>query len=154
MGVFRRRAGIPWSQTLAVAAVSVAVVGCGGSGSSSSDTAAVQQTLTKVLHALGSGDGTTVCALATKDGQATLAKAVPHSTCAQVVDLVSAHLSSAEKQGLQNAKVGKVTISGNNASVSDTAITSTKGSLKGFLQAGAAPTKLTKQSDGTWKISG
>jgi hypothetical protein len=154
VGVFRRRAGIPWSQTVAVAAVSMAAVGCGGSSSSSSDTAAVQQTVTKVLHGLGSGDGKTVCALATKDGQAALAKAVPHSTCAQVVDLVSAHLGSAEKEGLQNAKVGKVTIDGSHASVSDSAITSSKGSLKGFLQSGSAPTQLTKQSDGTWKISG
>jgi hypothetical protein len=95
-----------------------------------------------------------VCSLATKDGQAALAKAIPHASCTQVVDLVSAHLSSAEKQALQSAKVGKVTIDGSHASVSDSAITSSKGSLKGFLTAGSAPTKLTKQSDGSWKISG
>ena len=154
MGVFRRRAGTRGPRALAAIAVMAGVVGCGGSSSSASDTAAVQQTVTKVLHALGSGDGKTVCSLATKDGQSALAKAVPHSTCAQVVDLVSVHLSSAVKQALESAKVGKVTISGNHASVSDSAITSSKGSLKGFLQTGSAPTKLTKQSDGSWKISG
>ena len=139
---------------MAAAAISAAVVGCGGSSSSSADTAAVQQTVTKVMHALGSGDGKTVCALTTKDGQASLAKAIPHATCVQVVDLVSAHLTSAQKQGLQTAKVAKVNINGNKATVSDSAITSSKGSLKGFLQTGAAPTQLTKESDGSWKISG
>lgn len=137
---------------MAVLLTGVGLVGCGGSSGSSADTTAVQQTVTKVLHGLGSGDGATVCSLATKDGQAALAKAIPHSTCPQVVDLVSAHLSSAQKQGLQNAKVGKVKIDGNHASVSDSAITTTKGTLKGFLE--GTPTKLTKQSDGSWKISG
>lgn len=154
MGVFRRRAGTPWTRALVVMAVSAAVIGCGGSSSSPSDSAAVRRTVTEVLHALGAGDGNTVCSLATKDGQAALAKAISHATCAQVVDLVSVHLSSAQRQGLESAKVGKVTIDGNTATGSDSAITSSKGSLKGFLQAGAAPTKLTKQPDGTWKISG
>jgi ketosteroid isomerase-like protein len=142
----------PWIGALAALCAAAGLVGCGGSSGSSADTAAVQQTVTKVLHALGSGDGATVCSLATKDGQAALAKALPHSTCPQVVDLVSAHLSSAQKQGLQSAKVGKVKVDGDHASVPSSAITTSKGTLKGFLQ--GAPTKLTKQSDGSWKISG
>jgi hypothetical protein len=134
--------------------VSLAIVGCGSSGNSSADTTAVKQTVSRVLHALGSGDGTTVCALATKDGQAALAKAVPHSTCAQVVQLVGAHLSPTQKAGLESAKIGKVTLNGDHASVPDSSITSAKGSLKGFLESGSAPTQLTKQSDGSWRISG
>ncbi|HEY3727266.1 MAG TPA: hypothetical protein VGL51_08845 [Solirubrobacteraceae bacterium] len=131
--------------------MSLTIVGCGSGGSG--DTGQVQQTLTKVLHALGSGDGATVCSLATKAGQNALANA-GHSTCQQVVKLVSDHLSPAQKTALENAKVGKVTIDGKHATVSDSAITTSKGSLKGFLQTGSAPTQLTKQSDGTWKISG
>jgi hypothetical protein len=50
--------------------------------------------------------------------------------------------------------VGTVTINGDHASIRDGDITSTQGKLKGFLQASAPPTKLTRQSNGTWKISG
>jgi hypothetical protein len=145
--------GNPWTRALAVSAASLMLASCGGT-SSSSDAPQVQRTVTRVLHALGRGDGATVCSLATKAGQAVLAKAVPNSTCIQVVDLVSAHLSPAQKAGLESAKVGKVTINGSHATVPDQAITSSKGSLTGFLDAGNAPTQLTKQSDGTWKISG
>jgi hypothetical protein len=145
--------GNPWTRALAATAVSLMIASCGGS-SSSNDVAGVQQTVTRVLHALGKEDGTTVCSLATKAGQAVLAKAVPNSTCVQVVDLVSAHLSPAQKAGLESAKVGQVKIDGSHATVPDHAITSSKGSLKGFLEAGSAPTRLTKQADGSWKISG
>jgi hypothetical protein len=137
-----------------VIATAVGVAGCGGGSSSSGDAAKVADTVTRVLHALGSGDGATVCSLATEQGQQTLAQALPHSTCQQVVQLVSQHLSAAQKAALQSAKVGKVKINGSHASVPDASITSAKGSLKGFLTEGSAPTKLTKQSDGSWKISG
>jgi hypothetical protein len=130
------------------------LAGCGGGGSSSGDAAKVSNTVTRVLHALGHGDGATVCSLATTAGQRTLAQALPHSTCPKVVQLVGRHLSPAQRAGLESAKVGRVNISGGHASVPDTSITSPTGSLKGFLRAGAAPTKLTKQSDGSWKISG
>jgi hypothetical protein len=143
--------GNRWIRALAAAAVSLTVVGCGSSGSG--DTGQVQQTVSKVLHALGSGDGATLCSLATKAGQADLAKA-GHSTCPKVVKRVSDQLSPAQKAALQSAKVGKVKVDGTHATVPASAITSSKGSLKGFLQSGSAPTQLTKQSDGTWKISG
>ncbi|HEY2260332.1 MAG TPA: hypothetical protein VGH45_11495 [Solirubrobacteraceae bacterium] len=141
--------GKPWIRVLAVGTVSLSIVGCGGSG----DTSQVQQTVTKVLHALGSGDGATVCSMATRAGQAALANA-GHSSCQRVVGLVSDHLTPAQKAGLQSAKVGKVKIDGSHATVPASAITSSKGSLKGFLQSDSAPTQLTKQSDGTWKLSG
>jgi hypothetical protein len=154
LGNFRVVGGRLLAGVIAVA-LSVGVTACGGSGgSSSADTTAVQRTVTQVLHALASGNGATVCSLATPAGRGTLAKALPHSTCTRVVDLVSAHLSATQKQALGTAKVGKVTINGDHATVPDTSITSAKGSLKGFLQSGAAPTRLTKQSDGSWRISG
>jgi hypothetical protein len=134
--------------------VAVGLAGCGGGGSSSDDAAKVSDTVTRLLHALGRGDGAGVCSLATTAGQKTLARALPNSTCPKVVELVSRHLSPSQKAGLETAKVGKVHINGSHASVPNTSITSPKGSLKGFLQAGSAPTRLTKQSDGSWKISG
>ncbi len=131
----------------------VGLAGCGG-GSSSADRAKVSDTVSRVLHALGQGDGATVCSLTTESGQRTLARQVPHSTCAQVVKLVGEHLSPAQKAGLESAKVGKVDVKGSHASVPNSSITSPRGTLKGFLAAGAAPTRLTRQSDGSWKISG
>jgi hypothetical protein len=50
--------------------------------------------------------------------------------------------------------VGKVTLNGDHASIRAGQITTTQGSLKGFLQASAPPTKLARQSDGSWKIAG
>jgi hypothetical protein len=147
---------VPRNRALAALGVIIAagLPGCGGGGDSSGDATKVSDTVTRVLHALGHGDGATVCSLATTAGQKTLARALPHSTCPKVVELVSRHLSPSQKVGLETAKVGKVRISGSHATVPDTSITSPKGSLKGFLQAGSTPTKLTKQSDGSWKISG
>jgi hypothetical protein len=144
----------PRNRALAALGVIIAtgLAGCGGS--SSGDAAKVSDTVTRLLHALGRGDGAGVCSLATRAGQKTLARALPNSTCPKVVELVSRHLSPSQKAGLESAKVGKVHINGSHASVPNTSITSPKGSLKGFLQAGSAPTRLTKQSDGSWKISG
>ena len=67
---------------------------------------------------------------------------------------MSAHLSSAAEAALQSAKVGKVTIDGSHASVSDSRHHQLQGLAQGLPDAGSAPTKLTKQSDGSWKISG
>jgi hypothetical protein len=136
------------------AALSVAVVvtGCGGGGGSS-DSAKVKQTVKSAFTALATGNGSGFCALATAAGQATLAKTLPGSTCAKVVTLVSEHLSAQQKTGLRNAQVNKVTISGDHATVKNSDISTSKGTLKGFLTAGA-PTMLTKGSDGSWKLSG
>jgi hypothetical protein len=137
------------------AALSVAaiVTGCGGGGGGSSDTAKVKQTVKSAFTALATGNGASFCSLATASGQATLAKTLPGSTCAKVVTLVSEHLSAEQKTGLRNAQVNKVTISGDHATVKNSDISTSKGTLKGFLSPGA-PTMLTKGSDGTWKLSG
>ena len=136
------------------AALSVAIVvaGCGGGGGSS-DAAKVKQTVTSAFIALATGNDSGFCSLATAAGQATLAKTVKGSTCAKVVTLVSEHLSAEQKTGLRNARVNKVTISGDHATVKNSDISTSKGTLKGFLAAGA-PTMLTKESDGSWKLSG
>jgi hypothetical protein len=137
---------------VAMVTACVTLAACGSAATP--DVAKIRQTLTRAFHALAGGDGATLCSLATQAGQASLAQAVPHSTCAQVVKLVSAELSPAQKAAMRSAQVGHVTLQGNRATVPETAITSSKGSLRGFLQAGAAPTRLTKQTDGSWKLSG
>jgi hypothetical protein len=127
------------------------VAGC---GSGSDDTARVKQTMTRELKSAADGDGATACSLATPSGQAKLARAVPGSTCEQVISLLSQRLPSQVKEGLRSAEIKKVTVNGDTATVQDADITSARGNLGGFLQPGSPPTILTKQPDGTWKISG
>jgi len=141
--------GNPRIRALAAAVVALSLAGCG----SSSDAVQVRQTVASALHALGSGDGAGFCSEATQVGQTKLARTVPGSTCPQVIELVGKHLSPAQKSALQSVKVGPVTIRGDQASVTASAITSSRGTLKGFLQKGSPATLLTK-SGGTWKISG
>jgi hypothetical protein len=133
-------------------AVAVAVAGCGGG--SGADAAKVKQTVRRALTALADGNGPAFCALATAGAQAELARTTPGAGCPQVVRRISHQLSPKVKLALRNARVGTVTIKGDHASIRDGDITSTQGTLKGFLQASAPPTRLTRQSSGTWKISG
>lgn len=135
--------------------VAIAVAGCGGSASSQSgDVANVKQTIVRELAALANGDGAAACSLATASGRAQVEKAVPGSSCEQVVTIVAQHLPQSVKQGMLSAHVNRVSINGETATVQDADITSSQGSLKPFLTPGSAPTKLVKQSDGSWKISG
>jgi hypothetical protein len=133
--------------------VSASLAACGG-GSSSNDVAQIKQTVSRAFGALATGDGATLCSLATPAGQKELASGLPHSTCAAVVKLVSVHLSPQQKAGLESVQVKKVEINGNQATVSDADLTSARGTLKGFIDPKSPPTKLTKQSDGSWKLSG
>jgi hypothetical protein len=148
VGYHRHRA------VVATLVVSTAAVGCGGGSGRPADAAGVRQTVTRFLHALGRGDGAAVCALATPAGRALLSGSVPHHTCAQVISLVSRRLRATTKAGMESVHVGKVTIHNGHASVSNTSITSSHGSLASFLKPGSPPTLLTKQSDGSWRITG
>jgi len=127
------------------------VAGCGGG---TDDVAKVKQTMTRFLAAMADGDGATACSLATASAQAKLERASPGTSCEQDVSILSGRLSSEIKDGLRSAQIKKVTIDRDTATVQDADITSTRGSLTGFLQPGSAPTVLKKQSDGSWKISG
>jgi len=124
-----------------------------GAGSSA-DGSHAAQTLTRAFHALATGDGATICALATPAGQRSLASAVPGSSCAKVIKLVSAHLTSAQKAALGSVHIKNVSVTGRVATIRARDIVSRQGSLRGFLSAKSAPTRLRKQSDGTWKIEG
>jgi hypothetical protein len=137
---------------LGAAVLAMLATGCGGGDSA--DTTQVKQTVQRALTALADGNGRVFCALATPGAQAELARTTPGASCPDVVIRISHQLSPKVKLGLRHAQVGTVTISGDSASIRDGSITSTEGKLTGFLQASAPPTKLARQSDGTWKISG
>jgi hypothetical protein len=145
----------------AVAALTVLIAllisACGGGGGGSSeDENAVKQTVEQFLHAVAAGDGITACALATPEGQAKLLEEVgqPGQNCTSVVTFIVAGLSQETKDGLATATVGKVSIDGDTATVEDADITSSQGDLTTFLDPDSPPTLLTRQPDGTWKLSG
>ena len=145
----------PPQRLLSFVVLSAAILaGCGQSSGLNGDASKAAQTLTKAFHALGTGDGATLCSLATPAGQKSLASAVPGSTCPKVVEIVSAHLTSKQKAALGSVQVKNVTVKGDQASVRSSDLSSTSGSFKGFLDPKSAPTKLSKQADGSWKISG
>jgi hypothetical protein len=136
----------------AVLALSLMLAACGAG--SSADGSHAAQALTRAFHALASGDGPTICALATPAGQRSLASAVPGASCAKVISLVSAHLTASQKAALGSVHIKNVTVTGREATIRARDIVSSHGSLRGFLNAKSAPTRLRKQSDGTWKIEG
>jgi hypothetical protein len=144
----------PRTTVAALLAGAALIAGCGSSSSGSSDATHIKQTITTAFSDLASGNGAGFCGLATTAGQQTLAKALPGATCAKVVTLVSQHLSAQQKAGLQHATVKNVTVKGNTATIKNADITTSQGTLKGFLSTSGQPTMLTKQSDGTWKLSG
>ncbi|MDQ6836270.1 MAG: hypothetical protein M3016_08800 [Actinomycetota bacterium] len=132
----------------------LAACGSNSSPSASQDVAQVKATLTRAFRALAAGDGATVCSLATPQGRKSLATALPHSSCVRVIMVVAAHLRPPQKAALSSLQVKKATVSGRHAIVKDSDLSSARGSLKGFIRATAPPTQLTKQADGSWKISG
>jgi hypothetical protein len=136
-------------------ALGTAVLGVAGCGAgANADAAKVRQTVGQALAALADGNGAAFCSLATLAAQAELTRTSPGATCPQVVDGISRRLSSEVRLGLRHARVGTVTIAGGHASIRAAEITATRGSLVGFLRSPAPPTKLTRQPDGSWKISG
>jgi hypothetical protein len=127
-------------------------VGCGGAGAG--DTGKVRRTVERALTALADGNGSAFCVLATAGARAELTRSTPGATCAGVVRRISRQLSARVKLGLRHARVGKVSLSGDRATIRAGEITSPRGEVKGFLQASAAPTQLIRQPDGSWKIAG
>ena len=79
---------------------------------------------------------------------------MPGASCAKVVDLVSGHLTAAQKAALSTVRIANVSVHGSQATVRSRDITSRRGSLRGFISKSSAPTRLRKQSDGSWKIEG
>ena len=127
---------------------------CGAGAGTSADGSRAAQTLTRAFHALATGDGATICALATPAGQRSLASAVHGASCAKVISLVSAHLTPAQKAALGSVHIRSVSVTGREATIRAGDIVSGRGSLRGFLSAKSAPTRLRRQSDGSWKIEG
>jgi ketosteroid isomerase-like protein len=129
------------------------LAGCGGSShpaANAADVAKVKQTITRALAAVAAGDGATACSLATPTGQATLQKLVGAASCQAAVATLAAQLPANMKAALRDAKVKKVSISGNTANVNNNDITAPQATI-GDLP--LPPTVLVKQPDGSWKLN-
>jgi hypothetical protein len=148
-----RRSGQAVALALALAVV-LSSCGGGGGGARGSDTARVKQTVRRALADLATGDGDGFCGLVTPAGRHTLATTLPGYTCAGLVNLVSGHLSQAERSGLRNAQVRAVTVTGSIATVKASDITAGQGTLSGLISSGGRPTRLERQPDGGWRITG
>jgi tripartite-type tricarboxylate transporter receptor subunit TctC len=135
-----------------VTATALVAAGCGGG---LDDTAKVKQTMTRYLSAVGAGDGATTCSLLTPSGQAAFErfKRAAAGSCPLLVTVFNAGLPAQVKTALRHAQIKKITINGNTATVRHADITSTKGDLSSVVPPGSPPTVLTKQSDGSWKLS-
>jgi hypothetical protein len=133
--------------------IALLAAGCGGG---TDDTAKVKHTMTRFYSSLAAGDGSTACSLATASGRAKLERRAraPAGSCSRIVTFLATSLSQQVKEGLQTASIRKVTVHGRTATVHETDVTSTRGDLRAFLQSGSPATELTKQSDGSWRISG
>jgi predicted lipid-binding transport protein (Tim44 family) len=135
-----------YSAALAVAAVAVALVGCGGGGggsssSSSDDARAVTENFVK---AFGAGDGKTACTLLTPEGQAAFVKQVGGPLKAKdcVTAVEAAHGEAAAELNLDfaGASVQTVSVKGDTA----TATVAAHGR--------SLPAKLSK-TGGSWKLT-
>ncbi|HZE06310.1 MAG TPA: hypothetical protein VE127_13855 [Solirubrobacteraceae bacterium] len=136
----------------AVAAGAVAA-GCGSTHSDAGATQ-VKRTVRTALTDLAAGRGAQFCLLVTPSERAHLARTFARHSCGRAMHALAAGLSPAHRMALRHARVTTVTISGARATVSSDAITTTNGSLKGFLNDHGTPTTLVRQSNGRWLIAG
>jgi hypothetical protein len=128
-----------------------ALPGCGFQ--TSGEEQAVRRTMQRELVAMANGDGTTVCALATSHARARLGRAVRRISCPRAVAYANRFIPPAVKLGMRNATIGKVIVSGGVALVYDDQITSSQGTLEGFVTPGSPPTILLLDQTGTWRIT-
>jgi hypothetical protein len=136
----------------AVGGLLVAVL-VGACGSSTNDAATVRRTVERQLAAVANTNGAVACGLATRTGQASLAKAVPGLTCERAISVVSHNLPFGLKAALRAAKIKNVNVSGENATVRYTVPASEQGDLTGSSVPASTLMTLRKQQNGIWKVS-
>jgi len=100
---------------LVAAALAAGLAGCGG-GSSPSPSDAVRTTWKQAATAAVDGQGTAFCSHVTAAGKAKIT-ARTQLPCEDSIRLLASRLSSADKAVIHDAKITKVTVSGNDAVV-------------------------------------
>jgi hypothetical protein len=146
----------PGQRLLLALGLTLLLAACGSSAttSGSAGEAGAKATIARAFRALASGDGATVCSLTTAAGRRTLAASLPHASCQKVVALASRRLTKAQRAALASVVIHHVRVNGDQATVTGSDVSARRGSLKGFIDSHSEPTRLSKQADGSWKISG
>lgn len=135
-----------------VAAVTVA--GCGGS---ESDEDKVESAVTGFFANVADGEGKTACARLTDSAVKELSAAAfilqAPASCEEAVELTTKQLGDEEKKALRSARVERVTVTENKATVADNDIeVDLEGQSSVFRNNDPNPIELVKSGD-DWKIS-
>jgi hypothetical protein len=132
------------SRSIVVAATVAAVVGCGAGGNASPD--AVRSAWRTAAAAAAGGDGTGFCELVTSAGKQAITSQT-NLPCEDSVRLLGARLTAADKAAIRDAKITKVQVHGDDATVSY--VTTRSLAAVGFT----GRTSLHR-SDGRWLLVG
>ncbi|HVP02277.1 MAG TPA: hypothetical protein VMT10_06885 [Solirubrobacteraceae bacterium] len=130
--------------TAVFAAVLALAVGCGSS--SPSPSAQVTKVWKQAAGAAVDGQGTTFCALVTDAGKQKIT-ARTQLPCEDSIRLLASRLSAADKAAMHSPKITKVTVSGDNATVTY-ATTPTLAAL------GFTGRTLLAKTGGHWMLTG
>lgn len=139
---------------VAVLAVVVLAAGC---GSSKSDADKVKEVVTGFLGNVADGKGDAACAVLTGDAVRSLSGAAfllrAPASCPDAIKTINKELSSDEKKALKSAKVNKVTVNRDRATVADNDIQiELSGRTALFRNNDPRPLELQKVGD-NWRIA-
>ena len=140
-----------------LAALLLAVIGVAGCGESESDEDKVESTIAGFFDDVAGGKGDAACARLTGSAVRELSAAAfllqAPASCPEAVKLVNDQLSEDEKDALRSAKVNRVVVTADKATVADSDIeVELKGQSGLFRNNNPKPWELEKSGD-DWKIS-
>ncbi|MGI9023062.1 MAG: hypothetical protein ACR2HV_07515 [Acidimicrobiales bacterium] len=139
---------------LLAAVVAIVVAGCGGS---TSDSDKAKSTVTEFFEAVANGKGDTACALLTDSAIKELNSAAfllrAPASCAEAIETFNRQLSSDDKKSLKSAKVNRVTVTGDRATVADNDIVLTSGGEAGLFRNNDPRPVALEKIGSDWKIS-
>lgn len=138
-------------------AVLAALIGLAGCGDEESDEDKAEKTITGFFDNVADGEGQAACARLTDSAVKEISAAAfllqAPASCQEAIELTSKQLGDEEKEALKSADVGRVTVTGDRATVADTDIqVDLEGQSSVFRNNDPKPIELQKSGD-DWKIS-
>ena len=140
-----------------VAALAVTALVVAGCGDSESEEDRVKDTVTGFFDDVAEGEGQAGCARLTDSAVKELSAAAfllqPPASCQEALEAASRQLGDEEKEALKSAKVIRVTVTGDRATVSDSDIElDLEGQSSVFRNNDPKPVQLEKSGE-DWRIS-
>lgn len=122
-----------------------------------SDSDKVKSTVSTYFFDVGNGKGDKACALMTDSAVQEVSSAVallrPPSSCADAITSFDKLFSADDKKGLKAAKVTRVTVTANTATVADNDIQLKAGGELGLFRNRSPKPMTLEKIGGDWKIS-